>query len=49
MVVNAIAVICTVLMVGAVIWVLVGEHNASDHEEDTKKENDKKDLEDKNE
>lgn len=50
MVANAIVVICTVLMVGAVIWVLIGEHNASDYDEDDKKKNkDKKDSEDKNE
>lgn len=50
MVANAVVVICTVLMVGAVIWVLIGEHNAPDYDEDDKKENkDKKDLEDKNE
>ena len=33
MVANAIVVICTVLMVGAVIWVLMGEHNAPDYDE----------------
>lgn len=50
MVANAIVVICTVLMVGAVIWVLLGEHNAPDYDEDDKKENKvKKDSEDKNE
>lgn len=50
MVANAIVVICTVLMVGAVIWVLIGEHNAPDCDEDNKKENkDKIDSEDKNE
>ena len=50
MVANAIVVICTVLMVGAVIWVLMGEHNAPDYDEDDKKENKaKKDSEDKNE
>ena len=42
MVANAIVVICTVLMVGAVIWVLIGEHNAPDYDEDEKKENEKK-------
>ena len=39
---NAIVAICTVLMVGAIIWVVVGEHNAPDHDEDEEKENEKK-------
>ena len=48
MVANAIVVICTVLMVGAVIWVLIAEHNAPDYDEDQIKENnDKKDSEEK--
>ena len=48
MIANAIVVICTVLMVGAVIWVLIGEHNAPDYDEDEKKENEeKKDSEDR--
>ena len=36
MVANAIVAICTVLMVGAIVWVLIGEHNASDYGEDDK-------------
>ncbi len=48
MIANAIVVICTVLMVGAVIWVLIGEHNAPDYDKDEKKENEeKKDSEDR--
>ena len=48
MIANAIVVICTVLMVGAVIWVLTGEHNAPDYGEDEKKgDEEKKDSEDK--
>ena len=48
MIANAIVVICTVLMVGAVIWVLIGEHNAPDYDEDEKKENkEKRDSEDR--
>ncbi len=48
MIANAIVVICTVLMVGAVIWVLTGEHNAPDYDEDEKKgDEEKKDSEDK--
>ena len=39
MVANAIVVICTVLMVGAVIWVVTAEHNAPDYDEGEKKEN----------
>lgn len=50
MVANSIFAICTFLMISAVIWVLIEEHNAPDYTEDKKKENkDKKDLEDKNE
>ena len=50
MVANAIVVICTVLMVGAVIWVVTAEHNAPDYDEGEKKENkENKDSEDKNE
>ena len=48
MVANAIAVICTGLIVGAVIWVLIAEHNAQDYDEDQIKENnDKKDSRDR--
>ena len=48
MIANAIVVICTVLMVGAVIWVLIGDHNAPDYDEDEKKDNEeKKDSEDR--
>ena len=48
MIANEIVVICTVLMVGAVIWVLIGEHNAPDYDEDKKKgDEEKKDSEDK--
>lgn len=48
MVANAIAVICTGLIVGAVIWVLIAEHNAPDYDEDKKKgDEEKKDSEDK--
>ncbi len=49
MIANAVVIVCTVLMVGAVIWVVIGEHNAPDYDE--KKENknnkDKKDSEDR--
>ena len=48
MVANAIAVICTGLIVGAVIWVVIAEHNAPDYDEgETKEKNDKKDSEDR--
>ena len=48
MVANAIVVLCTVLMVGAVIWVVIAEHNAPDYYEgETKGKNDKKDSEDR--
>ena len=48
MVANAIVVICTVLMVGAVIWVVIEEHNAPDYDKDEKKgDEEKKDSEDK--
>ena len=48
MVANAIVILCTVLMVGAVIWVLIAEHNAPDYDEDEKKENkEKRDSEDR--
>ena len=48
MIANAIVVICTVLMVGAIIWVLIGEHNASDYDEDEKNgDEEKNDSEDK--
>ena len=48
MVANAIVVICTVLMVGAVIWVVTAEHNAPDYDEGEKKENkEKRDSEDR--
>lgn len=33
MVSNANVAICTALMVGAIVWVLIGEHNASDYGE----------------
>ncbi len=48
MIANAIVIICTVLMVGAVIWVLMGERNTSDHDEDNKGDKTQnEDLEDK--
>lgn len=48
MVANAIVILCTVLMVGALVWVVIAEHNAPDYDEgETKKKNDKKDSEDK--
>jgi len=51
MIANAVVIVCTVLMVGAVIWVVVGEHNAPDYDENEKKESknnkDKKDSEDR--
>ena len=48
MVANAIVAICTALMVGAIVWVLIGEHNAPDYDEDEKKENkEKRDSEDR--
>ena len=36
MVANAIVAICAALMVGAIVWGLIGEHNASDYGEDDK-------------
>ncbi|WP_292195702.1 hypothetical protein [Butyrivibrio sp.] len=33
MVANAIVILCTVLMAGALIWVVVAEHNAPDYDE----------------
>ena len=48
MVADAIVVICTVLVVGAIIWVVIAEHNAPDYYEgETKEKNDKKDSEDR--
>ena len=39
MVANAIVILCTVLMAGALVWVVIVEHNAPDYDEDEKKEN----------
>ena len=48
MVANAIVILCTVLMVGALVWVVIAGHNAPDYDEDEKKENkENKDSEDK--
>ena len=51
MVANAIVAICTALIVGAIVWVLIREHNAPDYDEDEKKENkenkEKRDSEDR--
>lgn len=51
MVANAIVILCTVLMVGALVWVVIAEHNAPDYDEDEKKENkenkEKRDSEDR--
>ena len=48
MVANAIVILCTVLMAGAVFWVVIVEHNAPDYDEDEKKENkEKRDSEDR--
>jgi len=48
MVANAIVILCTVLMAGAVFWVFIAEHNAPDYDEDEKKENkEKRDSEDR--
>ena len=33
MVAKAIVILCTVLMAGAIVWVLIGEHNAFDYGE----------------
>jgi len=33
MVADAIVVICTVLVVGAILWVVIAEHNAPDYDE----------------
>lgn len=33
MVADAIVVICTVLVVGAILWVVIAEHNAPDYYE----------------
>ena len=33
MVVDAIVVICTVLVGGAILWVVIAEHNAPDYDE----------------
>ncbi len=48
MVANAIVILCTVLMAGALVWVVIAEHNAPDYDEDEKKgDEEKKDSEDK--
>jgi len=44
MVANAIVILCTVLMVGALVWVVIAEHNAPDYDEDEKKEKKKKEI-----
>ncbi len=48
MVANAIVLLCTVLMAGALVWVVIAEHKAPDYDEDEKKgDEEKKDSEDK--
>lgn len=48
MVANAIVILCAVLMAGALVWVVIAEHNAPDYDEDEKKgDEEKKDSEDK--
>ena len=37
MIANIIVGVCTVLMVGAIIWVLIAEHNSPDETADTEK------------
>lgn len=45
MVANAIVILCTALMVGALIWVVISEHNAPDYDESSKKDSkDEKEL-----
>ena len=48
MVANAIVILCTVLMAGALVWVVIAEYKAPDYDEDEKKGNkEKRDSEDR--
>ena len=42
MVANAFVILCTVLMAGALVWVVIAEHNAPNYDKDEKKGDEEK-------